>query len=825
MTDSGIKILRRNRIYQVLDRMEDYPISVIIAPWGYGKTMAVTDYFRQGKRKYVWITMTAPIKISDVDYFWLLFTHALRPEYPALASRLETLGFPKDMMQFFHFIEEMQSQEIDEDLYIVIDDFQNINVVEIHYFISQIVQAGIHKIHLVLLSREYPDIPIHEWEMKGICNTVTAKTLAFTGREMESYLDQIGFRADRDVRKAMIQLSNGWIAFLYLMAKDYERYHIIDQHATIYSMIRSCIYDTYTEKEKEYLMKLSVLDWFSDELIAELFDDADVVFHILKVHTDNALIVGRPDGTYHFHDLFRSFLQNELQLSHMDVRRFAGRVAEWATSHRRHFLAFKFWMMAEKYDNILAELEEAPVMEVFHVDKKILKQIFSASEEDIYSYPMALLKYIFVVCVEESAETGGMMLREFREKCRELNHPEYSRDHLIAESYILETVLLFNDLDRVIEYIDKAARLLKGKKSAIRIRNSNLTYGSPHMTYAYYNKPGIFKHIADDFVCRFDSHIQVADGNGYGADCVAQAEYGLETGNLEEVEYKTKKALFKAGQYDQTCMKICAYLTLGRLYIMQRRRDRVYEIIRCLKEMSSEVQMSSMLYTLDSAIGYLSATLGEYEGIPQWICAGEFQSSDSAWQRLAFIYIVFGKAVLLKKDYMYLKFQTEIFEEKFRTFDYQLGYIHNYIFAAISDLNLYGIAYAVDSLQKAVDIAVQDGIVAPFAEYLPYISRILHSDQLKMPQKFRRKLTELSAEPAASGGDHRKILTSREMEIMRCMERGMNNGEIAEALYISPNTVKRHIQNIYSKFNVSNKTMALARFRKMREEQEREKLL
>ena len=31
MTDSGIKILRRNRIYQVLDRMEDYPISVIIA--------------------------------------------------------------------------------------------------------------------------------------------------------------------------------------------------------------------------------------------------------------------------------------------------------------------------------------------------------------------------------------------------------------------------------------------------------------------------------------------------------------------------------------------------------------------------------------------------------------------------------------------------------------------------------------------------------------------------------------------------------------------------------------------------------------------------
>lgn len=817
MLESGLKILERNRIFQILQKMEDYPISVVIAPWGYGKTVAVTDYFQRSGKRCVWITMSAPVKITDVDFFWLLFTRALKREFPALGGWMETLGFPRDMMQMYHFLDELQREKIERDLYVVIDDFQYINTEEIDLFISQIVQANIEKLHWILLSREFPALPIHEWEMKGICHVITAGELAFTAQEAEDYLEQTGCKADQAVLKTMISLSNGWIAFIYLMAKDYERFHTIDQHATIYSMMRSCIYDTYSETEKEYLMKLSLLDTFSDGQIVEIFENPEEIFHMLKTHVDNALIMKRPDGDYYLHDLFRRFLQNELQILQLDIYAFAERVAEWATSHRRHLCAFKFWLLAGKYDRILCELEETPVMEMFQMDKKVLRKIFSESKEDIYLYPMAYLKYIFAVCVEESAEAGKEMLEQFRERCRQLNHPRYSREHLLAESYILETVLLFNDLDLVIEYIDKAEKMLNGKKSSIRIRHSNLTYGSPHMTYAYYNKPGVFKHITDNFVYRFDAHIQVADGNGYGADCVALAEYELETGNLEQVEYQARKALFKAAQYEQTCMIICAYMTLGRLYIARHQTDKVQEIILSLKKMYDEVQVSSMLYTLDSAIGYLNGTIGNYEGIPKWLCTGKFEHSDSAWQRLAFSYVVFGKAILLKKDYMYLKFQTEIFMKKFETFHYQLGYIHNYIFMAICDFNLYGIGYAVESLQKALDIALKDAVIMPFVEYYPFISSILNSDKLRIPGKYKRRIIQLAAGSGNNTGERKQdnILTDRETEIIQCMEQGMNNAEIAETLFISLNTVKRHIQNIYRKLNASNRTMALAHFRKM----------
>lgn len=48
-------------------------------------------------------------------------------------------------------------------------------------------------------------------------------------------------------------------------------------------------------------------------------------------------------------------------------------------------------------------------------------------------------------------------------------------------------------------------------------------------------------------------------------------------------------------------------------------------------------------------------------------------------------------------------------------------------------------------------------------------------------------------------------LTVRECEVMKLMYEGCSNPEIAEKLYISRNTVKKHIQSIYEKMGVSNR--------------------
>jgi RNA polymerase sigma factor (sigma-70 family) len=54
-------------------------------------------------------------------------------------------------------------------------------------------------------------------------------------------------------------------------------------------------------------------------------------------------------------------------------------------------------------------------------------------------------------------------------------------------------------------------------------------------------------------------------------------------------------------------------------------------------------------------------------------------------------------------------------------------------------------------------------------------------------------------------------LTAREREVLELAGAGLTNAEIAERLWISPGTVKKHLDNVYAKLGVANRTAASAR--------------
>jgi DNA-binding CsgD family transcriptional regulator len=54
-------------------------------------------------------------------------------------------------------------------------------------------------------------------------------------------------------------------------------------------------------------------------------------------------------------------------------------------------------------------------------------------------------------------------------------------------------------------------------------------------------------------------------------------------------------------------------------------------------------------------------------------------------------------------------------------------------------------------------------------------------------------------------------LTRREHDVLRLAASGLTNRQIAEALYIAPGTVRKHLDNIYAKLDVPNRTTAINR--------------
>ncbi len=54
----------------------------------------------------------------------------------------------------------------------------------------------------------------------------------------------------------------------------------------------------------------------------------------------------------------------------------------------------------------------------------------------------------------------------------------------------------------------------------------------------------------------------------------------------------------------------------------------------------------------------------------------------------------------------------------------------------------------------------------------------------------------------------RAELSERELEVLRLIANGKDNSQIAEALHISPKTVKNHISNILMKLQIENRIQA-----------------
>lgn len=56
-----------------------------------------------------------------------------------------------------------------------------------------------------------------------------------------------------------------------------------------------------------------------------------------------------------------------------------------------------------------------------------------------------------------------------------------------------------------------------------------------------------------------------------------------------------------------------------------------------------------------------------------------------------------------------------------------------------------------------------------------------------------------------------ELLTAREKEILEHIKMGLQNKEIAEKLFISPQTVRKHLENIYDKLQVNNRVEAISK--------------
>ena len=118
----------------------------------------------------------------------------------------------------------------------------------------------------------------------------------------------------------------------------------------------------------------------------------------------------------------------------------------------------------------------------------------------------------------------------------------------------------------------------------------------------------------------------------------------------------------------------------------------------------------------------------------------------------------------------------------------------------------------------SVDAALDAGAIA-------YVIKTAHPDQVAsaIRQAFDHSVFLAGSrppaadptEPAAANRDDGVRLTRRELELLRLVAEGRSNAQVAAMLWVTEQTVKFHLSNVYRKLGVSNRTEA-SRWAQMR---------
>lgn len=148
------------------------------------------------------------------------------------------------------------------------------------------------------------------------------------------------------------------------------------------------------------------------------------------------------------------------------------------------------------------------------------------------------------------------------------------------------------------------------------------------------------------------------------------------------------------------------------------------------------------------------------------------------------------------------------------------------ILQALARQALADYTQAISALQQALALAESEGYVRvfldegrPMAALLRraassgvaevYIGRLLTAFETTRPRGQFHPSPPIDAQPLV------EPLSPREIEVMQLIAVGDSNHEIAQRLFISVHTVKKHVTNIFGKLGVTSRTQAVARAREL----------
>lgn len=807
----------RKRILALLQGIEHYPITVLAASTGYGKTTSVKQFLGQTKTGHLYLDITSPLD----KLVWHKLCEGLNSFAPTAAQALRLNGVPTDDLKIAAVIEVFRKL-VPGPFILVLDDCQLLSKDSpIFNLITTMVSEELPQFHLVLLSQKLPPIKIGTLVFKDRCLLVEREALAFTLEETKGYLEWRGMHLAPEAISSIYQQSGGWISVLFFISEAFRHGRVGYRLDSLNQMFEENFLLFFSPSEREVLTRLSALDEFSAELAVAATGNQQSCSILSQLERNNAFITCDGQGRYRFHGLLKAYLSVQCPQDE-EQNQFYLRAGHWYLMRKQYYPALQLYGLSGKLEQFLQEVETA---DHWGRDcRTLLAEMAPALRNiDCTRYPASFLEVAFALLrigQDSTSKLGYRILQEVEAWAKK--GATHVARRIYGDCILIQTFLGLYEDDDWNQHFRQAQAIMKGENSRVLLPADPITFGMPMFLYLEYRKPGVLDQIIDqDTHCPLE---KLVPDFGRGMDKVIRAEAALVRCRMAEAENYARQALVITRSGHQYFLAMCALFTLlrrdlfagdyiGAMKQLESMRATASQALEYWHHYSEDVYRQVLEY---SEI-FLYTALGHTEKLPQSYLSGD-KLPDHILGGMGLCHLLRARAAYILGDVaiaaatcdLVLNLKTQQVQHS------QLIRLGALILKSQAEYKLMNEGQALQLLSTAVKEAGSDQIYLPFAEaaaeVLPLLVKLRNDGQ--MPRAYLRQLEKFCRQQKErpvnwKNPTVRANLSSRELEALQLAARGMTQNQIALEMEVKVVTVKKHLVKAYAKLGAPNKVAAI----------------
>jgi LuxR family maltose regulon positive regulatory protein len=863
-------LVPRPQLIDTLNKGLERKLTLVAAPAGYGKTTLLSEWVHQSDRAKAWLSLDR--SDNDASRFLIYLITALRTVEPEIGQEVLTaLKVPQ--LRSKETILTLLINDIaalNTPVILVLDDYHLIDTENIHQTLTFLLEHFPAQMHLVVATRADPHLPIARLRARRQLSELREADLRFTQAESAAFLsDVMDLALPEEQVVKLASRTEGWIAGLQLAAISMQDKGDTAAFIRAFSGSHEYIADYLTDEVlkgqpqelQTFLLETSILERMNGSLCDAVSSQSQGHLTLESLREDKLFVVPLDDERqwYRYHKLFADLLYQRLRQTHPEyVRTLHGRASVWLEQNGLMLEAIEHALRAEDFEraaNLIEQIAEETLLRsgvvtfLDWMDKLPGPVVRAHPSLVIYHALMLLLTGSTVDEVEsrlndvksDTDELEGRIL-VVRASVAAYQGQLSKANDLASQALSLLPEVDTPARDQANWVFGVAAMASGGPAQALRalkkiVNESGL--GDNIMLHScalsdiarLYAQQGLLRRAKETYL---QSLALALDEQGSPLPIASEALMGLgelarQRNHLVDAESFLVQGVELSKQW-HGLMSYRGYISLAGVRMAKGQVDKAHQALREARQAamdSKSLEIDDLIVALAEA--KLGALQGDLQVAQSWLVERGWGSDRPPIEQGDDVFSV----RMRKYEYLLLvrvliaqgraERALAVLESLQLTME-QLGRvdlcIEIEILKALGLRTLGDLDGALVALESALSLAKPGGYMRIFLDEGKPMTRLLRAAASRgVETEYIGRL--LAAAPISQRADAAQPdryateladpLTPRELQVLRLLATRLTSTEIADELYISTNTARYHIKNIYGKLNVHRRADAVGR--------------